>query len=152
MQQCYIKNPVFQTLPGALGVNQMSRGNSIRFTTSQDICSGRFCIYFSRELLILDYVQIHKNKESLIRGYNVDVGVVEIFDKDKEGKRVRKQLEVDFVANQGNKRYYIQAAYDMTSEEKQTQEFYSLRNIPDSFKRIVIVNGTKKPWRKCTLQ
>ena len=60
--------------------------------------------------------------ELLIRGYNVDVGVVDIFDKDKEGKRVRKQLEVDFVVNQGNQRYYIQVAYDMTSEEKQTQE------------------------------
>ncbi len=57
--------------------------------------------------------------ELLIRGYNVDVGVVQIFDKDKEGKRVRKQLEVDFVVNQGNQRYYIQVAYDMTSEEKQ---------------------------------
>ena len=85
--------------------------------------------------------------ELLIRGYNVDVGVVDIFDKDKEGKRVRKQLEVDFVVNQGNQRYYIQVAYDMISEEKQTQEFNSLRNIPDSFKKIVIVNGSKKPWR-----
>ena len=85
--------------------------------------------------------------ELLIRGYNVDVGVVEIFDKDKEGKRARKQLEVDFVVNQGNQRYYIQVAYDMTSEEKHTQEFNSLRNIPDSFKKIVIVNGSKKPWR-----
>ncbi|MCC8029230.1 MAG: ATP-binding protein [Lachnospiraceae bacterium] len=85
--------------------------------------------------------------ELLIRGYNVDVGVVEIFDKNKEDKRIRKQLEVDFVVNQGNQRYYIQVAYDMTSEEKQTQEFNSLRNIPDSFKKIVIVNGTKKPWR-----
>ena len=82
--------------------------------------------------------------ELLIRGYNVDVGVVQIFDKDKEGKRVRKQLEVDFVVNQGNQRYYIQVAYDMTSEEKQTQEFNSLRNIPDSFKKVVIVNGSKK--------
>lgn len=85
--------------------------------------------------------------ELLVRGYNVDVGVVEIFDKDKEGKRIRKQLEVDFVVNQGNQRYYIQVAYDMTSEEKQTQELYSLRNIPDSFKKIIIVNGTRKPWR-----
>ena len=73
--------------------------------------------------------------------------IVQIFDKDKEGKRVRKQLEVDFVVNQGNQRYYIQVAYDMTSEEKQTQEFNSLRNIPDSFKKVVIVNGSKKPWR-----
>jgi hypothetical protein len=85
--------------------------------------------------------------ELLIRGYNVDVGIVEIFGKDEGGKTNRKQLEVDFVVNQGSQRYYIQVAYDMSSEEKQTQEFNSLRNIPDSFKKIVIVNGTKKPWR-----
>lgn len=85
--------------------------------------------------------------ELLIRGYNVDVGIVDVFAKNSEGKRVHKQLEVDFVVNQGSQRYYIQVAYDMTSEEKQTQEFHSLRNIPDSFKKIIIVNGTKKPWR-----
>ena len=85
--------------------------------------------------------------ELLIRGYNVDVGIVDVFAKNSEGKRVHKQSEVDFVVNQGSQRYYIQVAYDMTSEEKQTQEFYSLRNIPDSFKKIIIVNGTKKPWR-----
>lgn len=85
--------------------------------------------------------------ELLIRGYNVDVGIVEIFGKNGEGKTTRKQLEVDFVVNQGSQRYYIQVAYDMSSEEKQAQEFNSLRNIPDSFKKIVIVNGTKKPWR-----
>ena len=85
--------------------------------------------------------------ELLIRGYNVDVGLVEIYDKDKDGKHVHKQLEVDFVVNQFSQRYYIQVAYDMASEEKQMQEFKSLRNIPDSFKKIVIVNGTIKPWR-----
>lgn len=85
--------------------------------------------------------------ELLIRGYNVDVGIVDVFGRDKEGKRTRKQLEVDFVVNQGSQRYYIQVAYDMTSEEKQAQEFNSFRNIPDSFKKIVIVNGTRKPWR-----
>lgn len=85
--------------------------------------------------------------ELLIRGYNVDVGIVDAYAKDKTGKTVRKQLEVDFVVNQGSQRYYIQVAYDMTSEEKQIQELNSLRNIPDSFKKIVIVNGTKKPWR-----
>ena len=85
--------------------------------------------------------------ELLIRGYNVDVGMVEAYGKNKEGKRVHKQLEVDFVVNQGSQRYYIQVAYDMSSEEKQMQEFSSLRNIPDSFKKIVIVNGTVKPWR-----
>ena len=83
----------------------------------------------------------------LLRGYNVDVGIVDIFEKNTEGKRVHKQLEVDFVVNQGSQRYYIQVAYDMASEEKQAQEFRSLRNIPDSFKKLVIVNGTMNPWR-----
>ena len=77
----------------------------------------------------------------------MDVGIVEVYAKNNEGKRIRKQLEVDFVVNQGSQRYYIQVAYDMTSEQKQTQELKSFRNIPDSFKKIVIVNGTTKPWR-----
>ncbi len=85
--------------------------------------------------------------ELLIRGYNVDTGIIDLYGKNQERKRVRKQLEVDFVVNQGSQRYYIQVAYDMTSKEKQNQEFYSLRNIPDSFKKIVIVGGTAKPWR-----
>jgi len=85
--------------------------------------------------------------ELLIRGYNVDVGVVEVFGKDDDGKRTHKQLEVDFVVNKGSQRYYIQVAYDIASKDKQTQEFSSLRNIPDSFKKLIIVNGTAKPWR-----
>lgn len=85
--------------------------------------------------------------ELLVRGYNVDVGVVGVYGKNNEGKRIHKQLEVDFVVNQGSQRYYIQVAYDMASEEKQEQELNSLRNIPDSFKKIVVVNGTAKPWR-----
>lgn len=85
--------------------------------------------------------------ELCIRGYHVDVGIVEAFGKDSSGKRLRKQLEVDFVVNQASQRYYIQVAYDLTSEEKQAQEFNSLRHIPDSFKKIVIVNGVRKPWR-----
>ena len=51
------------------------------------------------------------------------------------------------MVNQGSQRYYIQVTYDLTSEEKQAQEFNSFRNIPDSFKKGVIVSGTKKPWR-----
>ena len=85
--------------------------------------------------------------ELLIRGYNVDVGIVDVYAKNDYGKTTRKQFEVDFVVNQSSQRYYIQVAYDMVSEEKQTQEFNSFRNIPDSFKKIVIVNGTKKPYR-----
>lgn len=85
--------------------------------------------------------------ELLVRGYIVDVGIVDVVANNIEGKRVHKSLEVDFVVNQGSQRYYIQVAYDMSTEEKKAQEFQSLRNIPDSFKKIVIVNGTQKPWR-----
>ncbi len=85
--------------------------------------------------------------ELLTRGYNVDVGVVEINENNKDGQRIRKQLEVDFVVNQSSQRYYIQVAYDMSSKEKQEQELKSLKSIDDSFKKIIIVNGTGKPWR-----
>lgn len=85
--------------------------------------------------------------ELILRGLNVDVGIVDMYDRNHAGERVRKQLEVDFVANRGSQRYYIQVAYDMSTEEKQEQELKSLRNIPDSFKKIVIVNKTQKPWR-----
>ena len=85
--------------------------------------------------------------ELKVRGYNVDVGVVVMNKVDKNGKKIRKQLEVDFVTNMGNQRYYIQVAYDLSTEEKQQQEYNSFRNIPDSFKKIVIVNGASKPWR-----
>ncbi len=73
--------------------------------------------------------------ELLIRGLNVDVGVVEINTRNAQGKNVRKQLEVDFVVNQASQRYYIQVAYDIASEEKQNQEFNSIRHIKDSFKK-----------------
>ncbi len=72
--------------------------------------------------------------ELLVRGFNVNVGIVEMYAKNSEGKTTRKQLEVDFVVNQGSQRYYVQVAYDMDSEKKLTQELNSFRNIPDSFK------------------
>ncbi len=81
--------------------------------------------------------------ELLLRGYNVDYGIVEK-SVSENNKCVRKQYEVDFVVNRGSKRYYIQVAYNIESEEKRNQEFNSLRNIPDSFKKIVIVSGAKK--------
>ena len=73
------------------------------------------------------------------RGYSVDVGVVEKRGISKEGKAERVQLEIDFVANLGSKRYYIQSAFGMQTEEKQAQEKASLINVNDSFKKIIIV-------------
>ena len=80
--------------------------------------------------------------ELLIRGYNVDVGVVEVREDD-----TRKQLEVDFVCNQGNKRYYIQSALNLDTPEKTLQETKSLNNIDDNFKKIVVVKDNIKLWR-----
>lgn len=77
--------------------------------------------------------------ELLIRGFNVDVGVVSKQIRTDDGCRVRKNYEVDFVCNQGSKRYYIQSAYKMIDDEKVRQEENSLRNIDDSFKKIIIL-------------
>lgn len=76
--------------------------------------------------------------ELRMRGYNVDVGVVPITEKNKNGKVTRKQLEVDFVCNLGSVRYYIQSAYSLPDEEKRTQEIRPFIKIDDSFKKIVI--------------
>lgn len=74
------------------------------------------------------------------RGYLVDIGVVTINEKNESGAYVRKQTEVDFVVNNGDKRFYIQSAYEMPSLIKENQETRPLLNIGDSFKKIVIVN------------
>lgn len=73
------------------------------------------------------------------RGYSVDVGVVEKRGTDENGKEYKNQLEIDFVANLGSKRYYIQSAFSMPTEEKRIQEKASLVNVNDSFKKIIIV-------------
>ena len=73
------------------------------------------------------------------RGYTVDVGLVEKRGKDVNGKSERKQLEIDFIANQGSRRYYIQSAFAMPDEEKKKQEKMSLLQIRDSFKKIIVV-------------
>ena len=80
--------------------------------------------------------------ELVVRGYNVDVGLVEIREDDK-----RKQTEVDFVCNQGNKRYYIQSALHLDTRDKTIQESRSLDHINDNFKKIIIVKDVLKPWR-----
>ena len=76
--------------------------------------------------------------ELRMRGYSVDVGIVPIAEKDKEGKVSRKQLEVDFVCNLGSSRYYIQSVSSLPNETKRTQEIRPFRRIDDSFKKIVI--------------
>ena len=95
----------------------------------------------------LNFRQIEENHlmENIIynelryRGFNVDVGIVEKRIKDPDGKEVRKQYEVDFIATQGSRKYYIQSAFSMDSAEKELQEKTSLRAIDDSFKKIIVV-------------
>lgn len=80
--------------------------------------------------------------ELLVRGYNVNVGVVEIRENN-----LRKKLEVDFICNQGNKRYYIQVALHLDTKEKTEQEAKSLNNIGDNFKKIIVVKDDINLWR-----
>ena len=72
------------------------------------------------------------------RGFSVNVGIVTISEKDDKGKLVRKQLEVDFVCNKADVRYYIQSAFSIPDREKLNQEQKSLININDSFRKIII--------------
>ena len=81
------------------------------------------------------------------RGMSVDVGVVEYNTKDANGKKIRKQLEVDFVVNQGGKRFYVQSALSIADPGKKEQEIESLKRIPDSFSKIVVVRDYLKPWQ-----
>ena len=79
------------------------------------------------------------------REMNVDVGMVEYNTKDADGKKIRKQLEVDFVVNKGDKRFYIQSALSIANPETKEQEMASLKRIPDSFAKIVVVRDYLKP-------
>ena len=102
----------------------------------------------------LDFRQIEETHlmENIIynelryRGYNVDVGVVDTRE-NIGGSSERRQLEIDFVANQGNKRYYIQSAYDIPNEDKMKQETKSFDKTNDSFKKIIVVGKSMKPRR-----
>jgi predicted AAA+ superfamily ATPase len=82
--------------------------------------------------------------ELRIRGYHVDVGLVEQFGKNSENKTTKKQLEVDFVVTRGSEKYYIQSAFAMTTSEKQMQEERPLNAIGDSFKKIIVVRDNIK--------
>jgi predicted AAA+ superfamily ATPase len=85
--------------------------------------------------------------ELRLRGYSVDVGQVNVFTKNEEGKTERRQLEVDFVCNQGDRRLYIQSALNIDSEDKQNQELASLKKIDDNFQKVVIVGGMQPTYR-----
>ncbi|MDE6513909.1 MAG: ATP-binding protein [Muribaculaceae bacterium] len=90
----------------------------------------------------LEYSHLLENvvyNELVARGFSVDVGVVAKQTRDEGGDVVRQYFEVDFVCNMGSKRYYIQSAYKMIDEAKVKQEETSLRNIDDSFKKIIIL-------------
>jgi predicted AAA+ superfamily ATPase len=82
--------------------------------------------------------------ELLSRGYAVDVGVVETRKRNQEGKQEKRKLEIDFVANMGSRRYYIQSAFQIPDQEKERQEKESLNNVDDSFKKIVLVKDVVK--------
>jgi len=103
---------------------------------------------------VLDFRQQEENhimeniiyNELLIRGYSVDVGMVEFRHRNADGKDIRSQLEVDFIAKTSNKQLYIQSALNIDSEEKRLQETNSLNRIPDSFKKLVVIKESIEPW------
>jgi len=84
--------------------------------------------------------------ELLRRGFSVDVGVVEVRQLNEKSFAVRRQLEIDFVANMGSRKFYIQSAFELASQEKMAQEKKSLVNIDDSFKKIIIQRIPVEPW------
>lgn len=85
--------------------------------------------------------------ELLIRGYNIDVGIIEHMIRNKSGKQQLIQLEIDFICNKGSNRYYIQSAFSIPDEAKMIQETSSLDKIDDSFKKIIVTQDLGKPWR-----
>ena len=84
--------------------------------------------------------------ELVARGYRVDVGAVESWITDKDGKRKRVSLEIDFVLNQSGERIYIQSAYSLPTIEKQQQEQRSMVTINDNFRKIIVTADDVKPW------
>lgn len=112
-----------------------------------------YCVDIGIRNARLNFRQIEENhimenvifNELKIRGFSVDVGVVEVKENCENDKRKLKQLEIDFIANKGNKKYYIQSAYEMPTAEKLQQEKRSLIKINDTFKKIVIVKDNICP-------
>ncbi len=100
----------------------------------------------------LNFRQIEENhimeniiyNELRIRGFHVDVGVIEKFGKNEDDKTTKKTLEIDFIATKGSEKYYIQSAFSMPTPEKREQEVRSLNSISDSFKKIIVVRDNIK--------
>ncbi len=109
------------------------------YFTDIGLCNARLNFRQQEENHIMENIIYN---ELIVRGYNVDVGVVEIRDEIKN----RKQLEVDFVCNLGNKRYYVQSALNLETREKTIQEERPLMNINDNFKKIIVVKDNIKHW------
>ena len=84
--------------------------------------------------------------ELRVRGYQVDEGVVIKRNRTEGGVQEKKQLEINFVANMGSKRYYIQSTYSLPDDEKRAREKASHINVNDSFKKIIIIKDVIKPW------
>lgn len=84
--------------------------------------------------------------ELIMRGFNVDVGSIEDFERDENGKTIRKHLEIDFIATNGSNCYYIQSALSLVSEDKKLQETKSLNKIKNSFKKIIVIKDDIIPW------
>ena len=81
-----------------------------------------------------------------IRGYNIDVGVVNTVELNSDGLQKRKRLEIDFVCNKASKRYYIQSAFALPDSEKTAQEQRPLLKVDDSFKKIIVARNVPGPW------
>ncbi len=75
------------------------------------------------------------------QGYTVDVGLIETISRNKEGKSIRKNLEIDFVVNRHDERIYIQSAFMLPDKEKVDQEQASLLRVPDGFKKVIVVGN-----------
>ena len=83
--------------------------------------------------------------ELVRRGYNVDVGVVEL-TRVKDGKKQQSKYEIDFVVNTGSQKVYIQSALNVDTDEKRSQETFSLKHSGDFFRKMVILDGNTKAW------
>ena len=84
--------------------------------------------------------------ELVLRGFAVDIGVVEITTKDNNGKKTQSQYEIDFIVNTGRQKIYIQSALNVDTDDKKNQETFSLKNSGDFFRKIVVVDGNQRLW------